>query len=201
MTSNSSLRISPRDSRFEDPNNMNAPGSSSPQKVSEKMYQQDEERRASSWAPVHSPSLSEDNDPLRAIYGSTDIPFFGSQYGSTSTPVVLERMESLKSSAYDRMTEEVAALNFYEELMHNASPDIQRAASGEVETVWGNGSKNTATVELDFASTSKDTTSHDIWESDEMYDIQYNESTALPRETFGYENAEEIWRTALSVAT
>ncbi|CZR59768.1 uncharacterized protein PAC_09662 [Phialocephala subalpina] len=99
------------------------------------------------------------------------------------------------------MTEEVAALNFYEELMHNASPDIQRAASGKVETVWSNGSKNAATVELDFASTSKDTTSHDIQESDEMYDIQYNESTALPRETFGYEDAEEIWRTALSVAT
>ncbi|KAF8862455.1 hypothetical protein BDZ45DRAFT_739439 [Acephala macrosclerotiorum] len=159
------------------------------------MYQ-DGERRTNLRAKGHSSSSSEDSDPVQAIYGSTDIPFFGSQYGLTPNSEICEKIESIQSSYYDQMAEQMAALKFYEELMYNASPDLQRAAAGKAETGWGNDSKIAVTTSPDFASKSKSIPSHDIQESYEMYDIQYNEPTALPPDLFGFKDAEAAWRTA-----
>lgn len=180
VTLNSSARISRRVSSFEPSKKMNA-SNNLPQNASENLYRDPS-------GSGRSPSSPEDVNPLQAIYGPAEIPFFGSQYDSTPNPEILERMDSIKSSYYDHMAEQMAALKFYEDLMHNASPDIRRAASGKAETGWGNDAK----IERDPGSASKSIHAHGIHESDEMYDIQYNDSTALPPRPVGYEDVEAM---------
>ncbi len=195
MTLNSSSRNAPQVSGFEQyRKDMNIPPSRTPQKKPDTRFIHELEAESNTWAQGHSSSSSEANDPLQAIYGTADIQFLGSQYGLGAAKV--ESPDEIASAYHDQMVEQVAALNFYEEMMRNAAPDIQRAATGKAETLWGNTLKSAATAEPDLASTSEYPASRDI------KDDQNSQKPDITKTgMFGVADAEEFWRTVMSIAT
>src|SRR6266536_1062335 len=77
---------------------------------------------------IHTIRSSDSGDFVQSVYGGTDLPFFGPQYGIPTPSRRKAKRKDVESRNAEQTTViRIGQLNPYEDMMRNADTDLQRA--------------------------------------------------------------------------
>ena len=97
------------------------------------------------WVQSHSSSPQNPHDTSQSIYGTARISLFGTQYGAAVSRAEIPDDTIPPVSRADEK-HQVLTFNPYQDMMKNAPPDLQRAATGKAEALWGRARSNSVNV-------------------------------------------------------